>query len=347
MGRKIPKLTSGQSQKSAVEKNTKACEDIYIKGDKVSDMKDFKDVLENHFVSKPSRDTEFASQGLCHIGEYTLITSYDPTDRSGFFKSVGNHFIGAEDWFDTTTRNSRIDIVDSEGRTKTVNLDNKSHVGGIAFHEETGKIYVSNDSKINIYDINDLAAVKDGGTLKPKDSFDFKKDSGGNAAYVQVHGDNLYAGRFSEEKNAKLIKYELDDDGNPSNPKTYKVPYAKVQGMEILEHNGKEYFIFSTSYGRGNDSQLVFAELTDEGKFETITKMTIPCMSEQISFNEDGKLGIVFESDSTYYTGSDMEIGNVLYIDANEVFREHVEDWDKTLLMDEPSLKDDIGIATI
>ena len=347
MGRKIPKLTSGQSQKSAVEKNTKACEDIYIKGDKVSDMKDFKDVLENHFVSKPSRDTEFASQGLCHIGEYTLITSYDPTDRDRSFKELlRDYAIGAED-SDSKIKNSRIDIVDSEGRTKTVVLDNNSHVGGIAYHKESGKVFVSNDSNVNVYDIQALANAKDGETIKPERSFNFSELSGGNASYLQIHNNNLYIGRFDEDAATKLYKYELDKDGNQSNPQKITVPYHKVQGMEVLEHNGKEYFIFSASHGRGNDSQLIFAELTDEGKFETITKMTIPCMSEQISFNEDGKLGIVFESDSTYYTGSDMEIGNVLYIDANEVFREHVEDWDKTLLLDEPSLKDDIGIATI
>ena len=326
--RKIPKLTTGKSQKSAVEKNSKACENIYINGDKVSDMKDFKDVLENHFVSKPSRDTEFASQGLCHIGEYTLITSYDPTDRDRSFKELlRDYAIGAED-SNKKTENSRIDIIDSEGRTKTLILDNKAHVGGIAYHEESGKIFVSNEKFVNVYDIQTLANAKDGETIKAERSFNFSELYTGNASYLQVHNDNLYVGRFDKDDETKLYKYELDKNGKESNPQEITVPYHKVQGMEILEHNGKEYFIFSTSHGRENDSQLIFAELTDEGKFETITKMTIPCMAEQISFNKDGKLGIVFESDSTYYTGSDMEIGNVLYIDAEKVFAEHVSDWD-------------------
>lgn len=332
----IPKLIQGgKSYKAAVERNNKACEDVYIKGNKISDMSDFKECLENHFVSKPSRDTEFASQGLCHIGEYTLITSYDPTDRGDFFSTLKNHIIGAED-SNGKTENSRIDIVDNEGRSKTLILDNKSHVGGIAFHEESGKVFVSNDGKVNIYDVQTLANAQDGDTIKPERSFNFETLSGHNASYLQVHEDNLYVGVFSENKNASLYKYELDENGNQTNPEKLIVPYNKVQGMEILEHNGKEYFIFSTSYGRNNDSQLIFAELNNDNKFETITQITIPCMSEQISLNENGQLGIVFESDSIYYTGADKEIGNVLYIDAEKVFAEHVEDWNSYKTIDTP-----------
>jgi len=206
-------------------------------------------------------------------------------------------------------------------------LDNKSHVGGIAFHEESGKVFVSNDSKVNVYDINTIANAKDGDTIKPESSFDFKKLSGGNASYLQVHNNNLYVGIFSKESGASLYRYDLDSEGNESNPEKFKVPYSKVQGLEILENDGKEYFIFSTSYGRTNSSQLSFSELTDSGKFEPVTYMKVPCMSEQISFNKNGQLGIVFESDSTYYANASKEIGNVLYIDAEEYLKENINDW--------------------
>ena len=58
--------------------NIKACYNKYILGDKFDNYILFRNCLvQDRFVSKPSRDTSFATQGVCDVKGTTFMTSYD------------------------------------------------------------------------------------------------------------------------------------------------------------------------------------------------------------------------------------------------------------------------------
>ena len=72
------------------------------------------------------------------------------------------------------------------------------------------------------------------------------------------------------------------------------------QKQKIFLFLKQEYYFFSSSYGRTNSSVLYIATL-DGGEFKTHNSVYMPCMSEQISIDDNGNLLIVFESDSSKY----------------------------------------------
>lgn len=312
---------SYKTREEGIANNNKKCEDSYINGNKLKNYPDFKDYIVEKWVSKPTRDNEFASQGLCHVDKNVLITSYDTEEK----------------------KNSILDIVDDKGRRKQLKFDNQSHVGGIAYHEASGKIFVSDGGKVNIYETDYISSLKDGDVLKNYTPVDISKNALNkgekiNASYLAVHNDQLLVGNFirkdfSDKENLKeynatipmLSFYNLNKNGEPVHYDTIEIPYKQVQGMSVYNHNGKDYYLFSTSFGRTNDSKLIISTIED-GQFKTVDTMKLPCMTEQISVNKDGKLGVVFESDCTKYTGATKEIGNVCYIDIES----KINDLEKT-----------------
>ena len=330
-----------------VRANNKKCIEIYIEGNKVNNFPEFKKLLEPKFVSKPTRDTGYASQGLCHAGGNVLITSYKEDSPS------------------------KLDIVNEIGQSKTIKLDvpNGAHVGGVAYHEESGNVYIPTGKKLFVYTSEDIANTKNGEKIKHSAEIDISKmdvkpDS---ISFVTVHGDGLYVGAFHRETSGlsgvfekqytskpEIVRYQLNSDGTvnmDAEPIKYKIP-DKVQGFDIVEKNGKEYFIFSTSFGRNNDSKVLICTPDENGKMQTLKSIKLPCMAEEVSINKDGQLGIVFESDCTkfdeWYDSANMEIGNVLYIDINSVINElSKEDEKANGVVDLMRHKDDFDIDII
>lgn len=326
MAKKNLKLISenAKTREDGIENNNERCYEIYVEGNKLKGYREFKDNIHPEWVSKPSRDNEYATQGLCHAGENVLITSYDTNKKE----------------------NSILDIIDSEGRRKQLYFDNQSHVGGIGYDENSGKIYVSNGGKVNIYDTEYIASLKNGDTLEKYTSFKVNDDAllDGEklkASYLNVHDGQLLVGNFirsdvSDAKNLKdysatipmLCRYNLTENGDPTLVQQVRIPYEQVQGLDVYNHNGKDYYLFSTSYGRTNDSKLIIATI-ENNQFETIGTLKMPCMAEQVSVTDDGKLGVVFESDCTKYFGATKEIGNVCYLNIDDIIKEKQKDYDQ------------------
>ena len=347
---------SQASKENSVKSNNEKCHDVYVTGDKISEYDTFKENLVEKWVSKPHRDSEFASQGLCHVGEYTLMTSYDTSDTGNWFTSGAKALIGMDDW-DTKTSNSRLDIVDEQGRTKTLYFNHDGHVGGIGFDNDSNNIYVSYGSKVQVFSTDTIEAAKNGETIKPDNTISVPKEVG-TASYLTAHDGVLYIGKFDEEKDTKLAICQLNEKGEVADTKIVDVPYEKVQGFEVVHHNGQDYYLFSTSYGRGNDSKLIIATLNEDNEFERIGSVKMPAMAEQISLDKDGNLGIIFESDSINYAGSKQSIGNVLYIDIEsiiddkEAIRDKIAsmldiDREDELVVDTPPHDFDMGFDTI
>lgn len=292
----------------------------FIKGDRLDNQATFRKYVEDDCIHKTNSNSEFVSQGLCHSGEYALTTSYYKKDEVGRFLDGVMSFgtITAYAMDNETNFNSRVDIHDKDGNNKTVYFEHSSHVGGIAYHEESGKFYVSCGGSVNIYDEETFANAKHGEQISSSDSFKIAEEVG-QSSYLAVHNDNFYVGKWKQgEINANLAKYEIDPEtGKVSdNPTIYKVPFSDVQGMEIYEKDGKEYFIFSSTDNFAK-AELHVAVLNGD-KFESVGSLEVPAMLEQISINKDGKLGMVFESDAEPYDISSNRIGEIMYMDIDK-----------------------------
>lgn len=154
------------------------------------------------------------------------------------------------------------------------------------------------------------------------------------ASYLTTYGKNLFVGQFDENSKTALTKYSLEQDGSIGEIETvYEIPYKNVQGVCITEYEGEEYFIFSSSHGRKNDSHLIISQVNESNKLETSAVLKMPCLSEQVSVDQEGNLMIVFESDCIKYgDGADGEgkatkqVGNVCYLDKDKLLGDYVKE---------------------
>jgi WD40 repeat protein len=311
--RQIDFLSNRPENVTDYENNQKFCQDKYKGTKKFDDYPLFRRALiDGMYTSKPCRDSRYASQGVCQIGNTTFITSYD----TAFTKT-------AIPWETDDKRRSILDIIDDKGRHKRLRFDNEAHVGGISYNSHYEKIYVSGpDGTVNIYDMDDVASLENGDTLDKH--INIKVDHA--ASYLTVDNDSLLVGEFTEDGPGTLTFYDITDKGNNLKySKQIEVPFEKAQGVCTIEKNGEKFYVFSCSYGRQSDSKLIVARLNGD-EFEKVRSITLPCMSEQVSVDKDGNLMVVFESDCKKYGyqayRSTTLIGNVVHLDSDELIRE-------------------------
>ena len=259
--------------------------------------REFNNYLLDKRISKPHKNTRYATQGVTQVNDEIFVTYYD-TDK---------------------LKNSIVDIIRKDDHI-TFELDNKSHVGGISYSKDYNSIFVSNNSYVNTYDLNDLRDKKHGDTLILSNKIKVHEEVG-IASYLTVFGKNLYVGRFNKDKATKLAIYDLTDEGVKFN-KLLDVPFKKIQGMCIYKFEGSLYYIFSSSYGRRSNSYIIVSRLID-GKFKKIKEFAVPSMLEQISVS-DKSLMMVFESDCSKYNenifnSAKEKINNIIYLDIEKL----------------------------
>ncbi len=283
-----------------------------------------KNLIKNEYEFKRHTQTSYSSQGVCQIGDVTLIASYD----TGYDKknNLPNHPNRDE------KNNSIIDITDKDGRQKTLYLDNKAHVGGISYSNKYGKVYITKYHKdgdklatINVYQAEDLANLDDNSKLNNEYYKEIKLPNNDKVSYLTIDGNNLLVGEFKEEGSSKLVEYELTNNGTDVTfKKEYKIPYEHIQGVCTKEIDGEKYYFFSSSWGRRNDSSIIITKLNN-GNFEKVGQFKMPCLLEQISIDNNGNMMAVFESDCIEYGyslfGSTSIVESVCHIDIDTIVR--------------------------
>ena len=90
--------------------------------------KDYNKYLLEKYVVKPHKNSRYATQGVTQVNDAVFITYYD-TDK---------------------LKNSIVDIVRNDKHI-TLELDNKSHVGGVSYSKEYNKVFISNNRFVNTY----------------------------------------------------------------------------------------------------------------------------------------------------------------------------------------------------
>lgn len=311
-----------KASKSLLDNYQNDCHDKYIKTKKFKKYKEFKDLLvKGLYTSKPHKNTCYASQGCTEIDDITLITSYDTCFDHKHRIRPSRH----------DSNNSILDIIDKNGRVKTLYFDNTSHVGGIAYSPKHKRIYVSRANansktpyaRVNTYSIETVAELKNNDTILDYTEIALKNNK--KVSYLTIDDNDLLVGEFEEKQESKLVRYLLNSYGTEVKLKEeYIVPYFKVQGVTTFIKDNKKYYAFSCSYGRRKNSTLIIAKLKDK-TLETIKEIKLPCMSEQVSTDTNGNLMILFESDSIKYgqglLPSKTSISNVCHLDINKILK--------------------------
>lgn len=249
------------------------------------------DVYDNRFKEGPRIPflPEHVPQGLATWSNWKqgddllLITSYDPQGQYSLIIGV-----------DAKT-----------SRQKGAARIKYTHAGGVAVFEKLGWAFVSDDDahKVRKYSLKKLADAISTSDKKILDSEGPDQVVIGSS-FLTSHGptNTLWAGIFDESAKGgrpQMKAYKVDASGQlrPENT-IYEVP-TKTQGVVVT----KDFFIYSTSLGRNNRSNLYVVR---RGKGETdLDKARLfcfrsPSMSEGIAVYGDN-LYVLYESGAGKY----------------------------------------------
>ena len=164
-------------------------------------------------------------------------------------------------------------------------LAGPDHGGGVAIDGD--HVWVtSSDGYVYLYSLADIEAAN-GATVQPQTRFAVPA-----SAYLTVHDGRLYVGSFDEEDPGSVYSVPLGADGQPSGPPVFEATAPpRSQGLAVTDDG----FVFSTSWGRENPSELVSISHSGEVKH-----LTAPNMSEGLVI-VNGQVYVVYESGASAY----------------------------------------------
>lgn len=221
-------------------------------------------------------------QGLCIIKDKVYITCYK---------------------IDNTT--SCVIEFDMNGnRLRTIDLKNRSHVGGISYDEKHNLVFICDtNGRVSSYSYN---------SFEKKNSYEVASIKGEKlleknklvCSYLTCYNNKLYVGSFNLRNNGFVKVFDITREEDGIKLKflyDIKVP-KKTQGLTFYEHNNKTYLFISRSYGRRNSSKLNIYNYNDN-KREYLSRdkiITLPPMLEQIT-TLNKELVLLFESNAFKY----------------------------------------------
>jgi hypothetical protein len=161
------------------------------------------------------------------------------------------------------------------------------HAGGIAVGK--GALWVASEKAIYRYDLGDLERPGSDAAIRWTRKFDLAFDG----AYLSFSGGDLWVGNFTETTSAKMYRYGIPASGSTLVEKTSITTPPRVQGVVVRPR----FFVFSTSYGRGNSSRLITT--TRKGAIRRV--LYAPAMAEGATIADSDKLLVVYESGARTY----------------------------------------------
>ncbi|GAA0958119.1 hypothetical protein GCM10009554_69880 [Kribbella koreensis] len=194
-------------------------------------------------------------------------------------------------------RSQIIGIDPATNKTVGVVAIDATHGGGIT--TSNGWAFVQGSTNgIRKYKLSTLkTAMKAAGTPYIKPVGAERKVYG--ASFLTSYGGYIWSGKFNDKGRDKMYQYKINSNGSLTTiNKAWEVP-TKTQGLLVTG----SHFIFSTSYGRTNRSNLYVVRRgqpdLDKAKLKCFRA---PSMSEGIT-EYGGRAYLVFESGSHLYAG--------------------------------------------
>lgn len=265
------------------------CEEIDIPG--------MPDTKENDFLNQYIFSESQCPQGICMTQDYVLITSYSEEEAC----------------------KGELMVIDRETGEylATLGMDEKSHLGGIAF--DGSNVWVCNSNQNTVervsYDFIELMANENRkGVVDATEMVDVYEVSN-IPSCITYYGGRLWIATHTKFFSSKMAAYHLDQVNDKLETLSeYKIP-SKVQGI-TFDEKGSVYL--STSYGRKESSYLKIysslVELASHPKTPDLQVEMPPC-SEEIDIL-DGFVHVIFESaGEKYYEGTDGKGTSVSPID--------------------------------
>ncbi|MFF1817360.1 hypothetical protein ACFVWG_08695 [Kribbella sp. NPDC058245] len=173
----------------------------------------------------------------------------------------------------------------------------ESHMGGIAVSK--GWAFVSGaGTSIRKYSLTALRdAMKAAGTPYLTQVGTARDVAA--ASFIGTYGDSLFAGSFNETGRGAMYEYKIADDGTLTTLSgAWEIP-TKTQGLTVTAN----HFIYSTSYGRTNRSNLYVVKRGQKDlDAAALSCFRAPSMTEGIT-EYNGTAYLVYESGSHLYAG--------------------------------------------
>ena len=255
----------------------------------------------------------YVPQGIALVGDYVLTSNFD------YYKD----------------KNSMICVIDKDGKlVHKCMLDHDAHVGGIAYDEVNGLLFVTGYSGyILAYDIEDILH-KDKVTAKYSNInvgdglSNYVYPWVNSASFISIHDNELLVGNFSLRNTGKVKRYKyniVDDEIQLEYVSSFKIP-DMVQGITFYKKDDKEYIIFSRSYGRDCPSVMQIFRYSEDIKNYGDEKLVssslrLEPMLEQIT-SRDNNIYALYESNARPYTvNQDTEFDSIPVIDADSLVK--------------------------
>lgn len=254
-------------------------------------------------------------QGICCANQYLLMTSYAHKPASA------------------KTALTVIRIEDGH-YVKTIGIE-PVHAGGIAFHPQSGYVWISCDepgkgtARLMRVSLKTILNQKEGTSLSESSFSLLHLTELPRSSYLTIHENMLYIGYFSKTKTGRFYAAPLNTFGQPAvtEKNTLKPLYCcntrdYIQGVSFVKTASQKYAIFSQSYGRRSShifsergSKLLiypYKNLKNTNFFVKPQKrICMPVMIEQTYPYHNEILFAVFESASrAYYDNPAPKGGN-------------------------------------
>lgn len=239
----------------------------------------------------PGLNTSMVPQGMCDAGNYILISAYDKNKK----------------------HNSCIYVINkSTGKlSKSVYLDSKSHVGGLAYDGKYVWVANGTESTVSKVALTNIIGAKDGGSVRTK-KYTTKTVGGYNvrASFITYSNGLLWIGQFDEDKSTYAYGYPVsrsDETGFRLIASHRIKTLSRMQGM-AFDKSGR--LILSQSYGRNNSSKIyvcdkpVYTSKNNVKYDESLkinTSITAPPASQNMFVGNDNLLYVLFESAADFY----------------------------------------------
>ncbi len=305
-------------------------------GDKIVDTENYTEMP----FQVPGLEDDFVPQGICYVEKLGMfaISGYMPDDANG------------------NKRFSRIYLVNPHTNESKIFIIDKftGHAGGIA--SNGNDIWISSggsaSSNGKIYHFtSDMFLLESGSTIK-YDGY-FSVPVKGSVLYCD--GEKLWVSEFyNNDKDSNKVNKEHHKGSNHAWSCGYNLPldvdYSakeikspdvilsipdKVQGMAIAP-DGK--VIFSTSYGRKNDSRMYVFEPYTKWNSDTVSvfdtdvplfiakkrnriiRFKMPTLMEGLDYH-NGKLYVIFESGANEYADAKEVNKSVWEMDIDAIIK--------------------------
>lgn len=180
---------------------------------------------------------------------------------------------------------------------KDVDHGTPGHAGGVSVQGNNVYVtdYVDGQAKVYTYSLSDMRSAGRGETVQPQTVQTLPH----GGSYSAVRNGLLYLGTFNETQEGTLHVYRPDGKGGWTEmPERAVSTPPQCQG--VIVRDGE--YVFSTSWGRGNESSLVVQD--HDGSRETYT---FPNMSEGV-VEVDGNVLVTYESGATEYSVDDDDL---------------------------------------